>query len=205
LPGGGGASDAHSIMAFAQIAGSTLGGVVGCRPSAGGGPGGGPSGDGPPDGDPLGPFGEGAGMPLSVMHFAKASKSGFVGAAEAGAAEVVVAVEVAEDAVDWLAPEPLPDEQAALAPISAATPTVSSVARKGLVNNAFLLLGGDGSDGRYRASSLVLAPGLRMPAAPWPRSAGRPRAAHQVQRAASAPRARPSIGRRRRAARWAEY
>jgi hypothetical protein len=69
-------------------------------------------------------------MPLSVMHFEKASKSGFAGVADvvAGAAlDGVVVVDVV--------PESLPDEHAAVPPTSAVVATVSTAARKHLEIN----------------------------------------------------------------------
>jgi hypothetical protein len=70
-------------------------------------------------------------MPLSVMHFENASKSGFEGEADVVAG---AAVDGVVDVVD-VVPESLPDEHAAVPPTSAVAATVSITARKHLEIN----------------------------------------------------------------------
>jgi hypothetical protein len=69
-------------------------------------------------------------MPLSVMHFEKASKSGFEGEADVVAGAAVDGVVVVD-----VVPESLPDEHAAVPPTSAVAATVSITARKHLEIN----------------------------------------------------------------------
>jgi hypothetical protein len=89
---------------------------------------------GGPSGTPAGgPPGGGAGIPLSVMHFEKALKSGAGAAAdppvwpgEAGAG----ALDDVDVDDDGDGPVPPPDEHAATPPTSAVAATVSSAVRR---------------------------------------------------------------------------
>jgi len=69
-------------------------------------------------------------MPLSVMHFEKASKSGFAGEADVVAGAAVDGVVVVD-----VGPESPPDEHAAVPPTSAVAVTASTTARKHLEIN----------------------------------------------------------------------
>ena len=119
--GWAGANDAHACIALSQVSWSTPGGDGGRRPSPevpdGGGPAGGSPAGGPPSAPgPPGPPWDGAGTPLSVMHWLNASC--------ASAAEELDAADVGADRVSEVSAE-----QATTPLISAAAAVEARVQR----------------------------------------------------------------------------